>query len=39
MSIDIGSTEEAKKNTGDDKTEIVTTSQSSKVVPEEGDHQ
>ena len=37
MSIDIGSTEEAKKTaaaaTGDDKTEIVNTSTSAKVAP------
>jgi len=35
MSIDIGSTEEAKKaDTGQDKTEIVNTSTSAKVTPE-----
>lgn len=36
MSIDIGSTEEVKKTgaaTGNDKTEIVTTSTSAKVAP------
>jgi len=40
MSIDIGSTEEKKKATGDDKTEIVGASHS-KVAPEGGppDHQ